>query len=82
VDPAGDAVLYNLAVIGEAIAALSPETKAKAPDYDWRPPVGMRNILMHQYFGVDRNVIAATIEHHIPALRTVVERVLRDVGEA
>ena len=46
------AVAQRLTVIGEAVARLSPEVKARDTSVPWQDIVGLRNILVHEYFGV------------------------------
>jgi uncharacterized protein with HEPN domain len=71
-----DAVLYNIAVIGEAVGQLSEECKALAPSVPWTQIKGMRNIVTHQYFGVDGTVVWRVVDHDIDQLSTEVARLL------
>jgi uncharacterized protein with HEPN domain len=48
-----DAVLRNLEIVGEAAKGLSAETRSRAPEIPWRRIGGMRDVLIHSYFGVD-----------------------------
>jgi uncharacterized protein with HEPN domain len=52
-----DAVIRNLEIIGEAARNLPDELKNKYPELPWRNMIGLRNILIHQYFGVDESII-------------------------
>lgn len=52
-----DAVVRNLEVIGEAARALPESIKAGAPIVEWRKIIGLRNILIHEYFGVNLPII-------------------------
>ncbi len=52
-----DAVVRNLEVIGEAVKGLDAETRARAPQVPWRRIAGMRDVLIHHYFGVDLEVV-------------------------
>src|SRR5687768_7640824 len=63
------AVMYQLVIIGEAVANVSSELKTRHPDVPWRDVVGFRNIAVHHYFGVrsDRAWRAATMS--APTLR-------------
>jgi len=57
-----DAVLRNLEVIGEAVKGLDASTRSRAPDVPWRRIAGMRDVLIHHYFGVDLEVIWRVVE--------------------
>ncbi len=63
-----DAVLRNLAVIGEAVRALPDDFKASRAHVPWPAIAGMRNIVIHEYFRVDRDVILDIIDTHLSAL--------------
>lgn len=73
-----DAVIRNLEVVGEAVKSLDDRTTTQAPEIRWRDIAGMRDKLIHQYFGVDLDVVWAVVEHEIPRLRSVVERLIED----
>ncbi len=74
-----DAVLRNLAVIGEAVRALPEEVKARAVDVPWASIAGLRNVVVHEYFRVDPAVIADVIDHDLTALADAVRTRLTDV---
>jgi uncharacterized protein with HEPN domain len=57
-----DAVTRNFEIIGEAAKNIPQEIKAKYPDIPWSDMVGMRNILIHGYFGIDYSILWNTIE--------------------
>lgn len=75
-----DAVLYNLLIIGEATKNLSPETRQREQGIDWASVGGMRDFLMHEYFRTDLSRIKA-LDRHLSSLKTVVERLLREIDE-
>jgi uncharacterized protein with HEPN domain len=52
-----DAVIRNLEIIGEATKQLTLEVKAKQPSIPWKQIAGMRDMLIHDYFGVDLNIV-------------------------
>ena len=52
-----DAVIRNLEVIGEATKQLSQSTREEHPDIPWKNIAGMRDLLIHRYFGVDLNAV-------------------------
>jgi len=73
--------LHQLQIIGEAARALPEETRALAPDIPWLKIIGMRNILVHGYFGIDTDVVWDTVTQDIPALKPAVERLLQRLEE-
>ncbi len=64
-----DAVLRNFEVMGEAASKLPDEFVAAHSDVEWHKIIGMRNRLIHGYFGVSTAIIWETIQHHLPILR-------------
>ena len=62
------AVLYNVAVIGEAAASLMPEVEVAYPEIPWVDIRGMRNIVIHEYFRVNLEIIWQTIQTELPPL--------------
>lgn len=74
-----DAVLYNLVVIGEAAARIGDETRERAPEIPWTRIVGLRNLVTHEYFRVDLEVIQDIVEKSLEPLEATVKRLL---GEA
>ncbi len=73
-----DAVTRNLQVIGEAAGHIPKRIKEKHLNIDWRGMVGMRNILVHEYFGVRSEIIWKTIRERLPELREQVEEILKE----
>ncbi|MBX3295183.1 MAG: DUF86 domain-containing protein [Acidobacteria bacterium] len=65
-------VLHHLQIIGEAVRALSPETTSKAEEIEWQKIIGMRNILVHNYFSIDTDIVWAVIENDLEHLKTIV----------
>jgi uncharacterized protein with HEPN domain len=65
-----DAVIRNLEIIGEAAANVPQEIQDQYTDIPWYQMKGMRNILIHEYFGVDNEVIWKTIQEDLPILKT------------
>lgn len=66
----------HLEIIGEASARLTMETKSKHPEIAWSSMIGMRNILIHDYFGVSQTIIWKTIEEDLPMLKSQIETIL------
>jgi uncharacterized protein with HEPN domain len=67
-----DAILRNLAVIGEAARSLPAEIKSAHPTTPWASIAGLRNIVVHEYFRIDHHLIAEIVEHELgPLARTI-----------
>jgi uncharacterized protein with HEPN domain len=76
-----DAVLYNLVVIGEAAAQVSDETRARAPEIPSTKIVGLRNLIAHEYFRIDLDVIRAIVAEQLDQLDTTAERLIDEDDE-
>lgn len=72
-----DAVIRRLEIIGEAIRNLSDETKQKYPQIPWRDIMDTRNKLIHDYFGVDINLVWEMANKDIPSLKIEIEKILK-----
>ena len=62
------AVIREFEIIGEAVGKLSEDLKAQFPDVPWREIKDFRNILIHEYFGVDLRIVWNTIHQDLPLL--------------
>lgn len=70
------AVLYEIAVLGEAVKRLSFEFRAEYPDIPWVEIAGMRDKVIHQYDKVRVDVVWRTIQNDVPALLAMIEPLL------
>lgn len=73
-DKTFDAVARNLEIIGEAAKALPPDLRAAHPGIEWRKIAGLRDILIHQYFGIDEAIIWDVALNWIPRLREILQK--------
>jgi uncharacterized protein with HEPN domain len=72
-----DAVVRNLEIIGQALKDFGVESLlATHPDMPWREIAGMRNVLAHEYSGVDPVMVWDTVKTHLETLRQVLEEIL------
>jgi uncharacterized protein with HEPN domain len=69
-------VIHHLQVIGEAVRALADEMRESHPDIPWTQIIGMRNILVHRYFGIDEDIVWTAINKDLPALKQKVKVLL------
>ena len=74
-----DAVIRNLEIIGEAVVNISEDLKQKYPDISWKEIKGMRNVVSHQYFGVELIEIWSTVINDIPLLKTQIQKIIEDM---
>lgn len=63
-----DAVLRNLAVIGEAVRSLPSETRERLPEVPWSSIAGLRNIVIHEYFRVNPELILDVVDQELAPL--------------
>lgn len=73
---AQDAVVRNIEIIGEAAKRLSEKFKNEHPTIPWKRISGMRDKVIHEYFGVDLQLVWEVVERDLPQLRGVIELAL------
>ena len=74
-----DAVIRRIEIIGEAVKNISTETKEKYPNIRWREIAGMRDVVIHQYFGVTVGLIWQVATSDIPKLKEKIERIIKEI---
>ncbi|MGH9429056.1 MAG: HepT-like ribonuclease domain-containing protein [Terriglobia bacterium] len=72
-----DAVVRNLEIIGEAIKKIPEEIRSKYPGVDWKKIAGLRDILIHEYFGIDVEIIWDIVQNKLPVLEKQVQQILK-----
>jgi len=71
-----DAVIRNLEIIGEATKRIPDAYRASHPEIPWRSMAAMRDVLIHQYEGVDLAQVWAGVEIHLPVVKRVLQGIL------
>ena len=75
-DMAIDAVIRNLEVVGEASRNIPERIKRKYPFVEWKEATGFRNVLIHDYFGIDLESVWDTIKNNLPTFKNNITKVL------
>lgn len=76
-----NAVIRSIEVIGEATKRIPKSIRDKTPSIPWRKMAGMRDKMIHEYFGVDMGILWKTIKEDIPSLKYQIQNVLKSLGE-
>lgn len=69
-----DAVVRNLEIIGEAVKNIPAPVREKNREVEWKKIAGLRDILAHEYFGVDVEVIWDILQNKLPGLKDQIKR--------
>ena len=69
------AVIHSIEVIGEAARQTPKNFKEKHPEIPWRETIGLRNVIAHEYFGLDIEIIWDVIQTRIPSLAEQIKKV-------
>jgi len=71
------AVIREFEEIGEAVGKCFEELKEKHPDVEWQDMKDFRNLLIHEYFGVDLEIVWRTVQDDLPALIDAINKILQ-----
>lgn len=74
------AVIREFEIIGEAIGKLPEELKGRRPDVEWQDIKDFRNLLSHEYFGVDLEIVWRIIEDDLPGLMDAIREMMPTEG--
>ncbi len=80
-DILSDAVIRNLEIMGEAVKHLPASFKKRYPFVEWKKIAGLRDILIHEYFGIDYQLLWDIVKNKVPVLASQIEKVLQDLKE-
>jgi len=75
------AVIREFEVIGEAVGKLPENLKGRRADVEWQDIKDFRNLLTHEYFGVDLKIVWKIIEEDLPILMDAIKEIMRTEGE-
>jgi len=73
-----NAVVRSIEIIGEASKNIPESVKAKYPELPWKQMAGMRDKLIHAYFGVDTETLWKAAKNNIPSLKASIEEMLKE----
>ena len=76
-----DGVIRNLQILAESSRRLGDAVKARHPDVDWTGLAGFRNVLVHDYLGVDLELVYRAVEHDVPRLKKACESAIAEVED-
>jgi uncharacterized protein with HEPN domain len=74
-----DAVVRNFEIVGEAVRNIPSEVTAAHSDIPWEKMIGMRNKVIHEYFGVDEEILWKTVKEDLPVFRGQIAKILKEV---
>ena len=71
-------IVHHLDIVGEASRALSQRFRSENTDDVWLQAAGLRNVLVHEYFGIDHEIVWGVVERELPTLREKILLLLQE----
>jgi uncharacterized protein with HEPN domain len=78
-DKTFDAVMRNLEIIGEAVKHFPDEIREQYKKIAWKKIAGLRDIVIHEYFGIDEDIIWDVVHNKIPELKPEIKTIIEDI---
>ncbi|MCX9011167.1 MAG: DUF86 domain-containing protein [Candidatus Methanoperedens sp.] len=72
-----DSIIRRIEIVGEAVKNLPEDFKSNYPEIPWKKIAGMRDVLIHEYFGIDLELTWEVVQHDIPNLKRDILRIKR-----
>jgi len=79
-EPVQNLVLRHIQIIGEAARGISSDLRQRHPEVEWKEIIAMRNLLVHRYFGIDKEIVWKVVEHDLPDLKAKIAAILTELG--
>jgi uncharacterized protein with HEPN domain len=76
-----DAVIRNLEIIGEATKKLTPDLRDRYPEVPWSRIAGMRDVLIHDYFEVDLQIVWDVVQNRLAVLKEHIEALITEIDQ-
>jgi len=76
-----DAIVRKLEIIGEASKNISDELKKQYPEIPWRELKALRNVIVHEYFGINYSIIWEVLTKRIPILHEQIKKIIKDLND-
>lgn len=76
-----DAVMMNFIIIGEAVKNIYDEVRQNHPNVEWREIMAMRNLMVHEYWGINEGVVWDAIKKNLPELKEIITKIKNSLNE-